>query len=35
MCKTDDGYWCAFYGSVRTLATVKEYLKKNPLLENL
>ena len=35
MSRTDEGYWCSFGGSEKNMELVKEYVAKDPLLENL
>ncbi|KAJ9132457.1 Chloramphenicol acetyltransferase-like domain protein [Pleurostoma richardsiae] len=35
MCKTEEGYWCDFGAGAKTAEQIKEYLAKDPFLENL
>ncbi|KAL3477733.1 hypothetical protein BJX99DRAFT_225647 [Aspergillus californicus] len=34
MCRTEEGFWCNFSAPVQAIALIKEYLEKDPLLEN-
>ncbi|TAQ86634.1 hypothetical protein B7494_g5046 [Chlorociboria aeruginascens] len=35
MCKTEEGYWCYFSVALKGSKLIKEYLQKDPMLDNL
>lgn len=34
MCKTEEGYWCNFGASSKTMKLVEKYLKESPQLDD-